>query len=248
MQQVFDSWNFAGCSVKSGIDFFAEVCYNYRQTKTACIPIRGGKYIAGMIDMKKTILITTALTLAALMLFGCTDAPSDSSSHSLTESLASSPTQSDEEEVPALLRTAFEAYAWFEICSLPTVDITVGDDGALRKVADNRFELYDDFVAYMRGIFSEDIVKSLFNEDSENPPYHNIDGYTYCMDFARGTDASVLKAVFDGGVESGDTLTYTATVSYGEPGSDVVTETKEFRFVAVKTDSGYVFTEFPYFY
>lgn len=194
--------------------------------------------------MKRKLLVCLALVLAlSFVLCGCGDKPVTNPVSS-SESDAGSIDGEDVEIPEHFFSDALEAYSWFEMCTMPTCEETAPGNDELRLVEDPVLQDYDAFVKYMQNLFSQDIVDRLFGYGV----YENVEGKTYCMDMARGADITILEEENHPAVKEDGKLVYVVNVSYGDPETEVVESTEEYRFVAEVIDGRYVFTEFPFFW
>ena len=145
---------------------------------------------------KRSVLI---LVLALWVLAGCGAAPgADGSGTGETapaQSEAAAPEGEDSlsasmlerqarpltnEEILAAYDRAEEAYSWFDLETLPcgTEERTV-DGWTYRRVTYPGMDNLADLRAYLRGLFSEELVESLLETGGDRPLYRDVEGTLY---------------------------------------------------------------------
>ena len=191
--------------------------------------------------MKKIICIL-AISLLAVSLFGCSIGvkPSDGS-------LSSSFSETKEWVYNEAIDTAFELYYMFDVCS-PDVDTEYSYESngyEYYRIADERFLNYSDLEKSIRSVFSAEIADRLLATTA----YIEVNGYTYLIPFARGTDSSVYEVAFGGANHVDEnTVTYTASVTYDDDYDGLPDSNTLYVFKQEKIDGNLVFTEFPFFW
>ena len=117
-----------------------------------------------------------------------------------------------EEEILAAYDRAAEAYGWFELETLPcgTEERTV-DGWTYRRVAYPGMDNLADLRAYLRGLFSEELVESLLETGGDRPLYRDVEGTLYVHPSSRERDDAVL--VIDTEVEPYGETGYSVQVS-----------------------------------
>lgn len=145
------------------------------------------------------------------------------------------PRRPSDEEVLAAYGQAVEAYGWFDLTTLPldfTQPKTVGEL-TYYPVADDRFPTMDSLQAYLKGLFSDEIVDGLLPLDGEH--YREIDGVLCAADAARGSDLTKGE------------ITYCVVWPEGEPVSCTLrAEVEVLDEADLTTVTGAQVYEFPY--
>ncbi len=96
-----------------------------------------------------------------------------------------------EEEVRAAYDRAETAYGWFYLETLPSGPETQEVDGwTYQRVDYPGMENLADLRAYLRGLFSEELVDDLLAEGGSHPLYRDVDGVLYVLPTSRERDPS----------------------------------------------------------
>ena len=84
---------------------------------------------------------------------------------------------------------AEEAYSWFDLETLPcgTEERTV-DGWTYRRVTYPGMDNLADLRAYLRGLFSEELVESLLETGGDRPLYRDVEGTLYVHPTSRERD------------------------------------------------------------
>ena len=147
-----------------------------------------------------------------------------------------------EEEILAAYDRAEEAYGWFYLETLPcgTEEQTV-DGWRYRRVTYPGMENLADLRAYLRGLFSEDLVESLLETGGAHPLYQDVGGALYVLPTSREADDSVREMT--AGVEPYGETGYSVQVSVETSDhGDLVVESHSFPYEFV--EDRWVFTDF----
>ena len=101
-----------------------------------------------------------------------------------------------EEEVRAAYDRAETAYGWFYLETLPSGPQTQEVDGwTYERVDYPGMENLADLQAYLRGLFSEEMVDDLLAVGGSHPLYRDVDGVLYVLPSGRERDPSKGAAV-----------------------------------------------------
>lgn len=100
-----------------------------------------------------------------------------------------------DEEIQAAYFRAEEAYGWFSLETLPCGEKTQTIDGWLYyPVEYPGMENLADLRAYLRGLFSEELVDALLASGGAHPLYQDVDGTLYVLPTSRERDESKGQA------------------------------------------------------
>lgn len=100
-----------------------------------------------------------------------------------------------DEEIQAAYFRAEEAYGWFSLETLPCGEKTQTIDGWLYyPVEYPGMENLADLRAYLRGLFSEELVDALLASGGAHPLYQDVDGALYVLPTSRERDESKGQA------------------------------------------------------
>lgn len=154
----------------------------------------------------------------------------------------------DEEVLDAYDR-AVTAFGWFTLESLPCGETAAEVDGHVyQKVDYAGLGSMEALKTYLRGIFSEDVVRELTEETGTPPVYRDVDGALYELPFRREADPT--KGEISLSVEqTGDTAyqVNVAVKTLSEDGKNV-TGVECWAFPYERIGDRWVFTDFSLVY
>lgn len=171
-------------------------------------------------------------------------APIASSAPALSPA-SSGPTVTDE-QIEEAYGKAVEAYGWFDLTTMPLEDGTGMEyDGQFyQKVRHETIKTYAQLEAYLRTLFSDDIVGRLLNRGDGLERYRDIDGELYAIPADRGTDLTkgdetraILRA-------SDSKAIVEVTVQLLDPEAGKVTGQEVHDFSYVYRDGKWIFETF----
>lgn len=140
-------------------------------------------------------------------------------------------------EVEAAYHKASEAYGWFNMGTMPVTDGQVEVDGMMyQKVDYPGITTMAEFEAYLKTLFTDDVVAQLFANDAANtyPMYRDIDGALYALPGARGADIFKGDESYEVIVKGGDEIDFRVSVEvYDDPETMNVVDTEVFDFMYV---------------
>ena len=211
-----------------------------------------------MILFKRSLL---PFALAAAVLFSACAAqtpasqvPSDSqNSSSDSSSLSQETSQADavaEEDAETALASGMEIFGWFNFGGLNCdyQDTRTAENGwVYYRVTDERFPDYQSFVDYLGSVFSQEIVEELMSDRI----FEDFDGALYSLDGARGANILIDGVEYSTKSVEENRIVYTASVTYIKDPAQTppeVDHVQEYEFIREKTENGWIFTSFPYFY
>ena len=117
-----------------------------------------------------------------------------------------------EEEILTAYDRAMDAYGWFYLETLPESGEPHTVDGQqYYRVAYPGMENLADLQAYLRGLFSEELVESLLETGGDRPLYRDVEGTLYVHPSSRERDDAVQ--VIDTEVEPYGETGYSVQVS-----------------------------------
>ena len=153
-----------------------------------------------------------------------------------------------EEEILTAYDRAMDAYGWFYLETLPESGEPHTVDGQqYYRVAYPGMENLADLQAYLRGLFSEELVDSLLEGDPA-PLYRDIDGELYVLPMERESDA--LKGASSIQIKPVSQTAYSVDVTVDlldTPGGNVV-GVECYTFPYVFEQDRWVFDEFRMIY
>ena len=151
-----------------------------------------------------------------------------------------------EEEILAAYDRAEEAYGWFHLATLPCGQETQTVDGWIyRRVTYPGMETLADLRAYLRGLFSEELVEYLLETGGTHPLYLDVDGVLYVLPTSRERDTS--KGEMAAEVQAYGAAGYTVLISVesSDHGALVV---ENYSFPYEFVEDRWVFTDFCLIY
>lgn len=150
------------------------------------------------------------------------------------------------ENVKEAYGKAIEAFAWFEISTMPLESSAREIDGRIyNKVKHDTIKTYADLEMYLHSLFSEDIVREKLNKS--NKLYRDIEGALYGMSADRGTDLYKGDATLEVRQESDEKFICVVEVELLREDYEVIGyETHKFSYELI--DGKWVFTNFYLFY
>ena len=154
-----------------------------------------------------------------------------------------------EEEILSAYNRAVAAYEWFDLKPLPDTGETKTIDGRIYcRISTPGLENLEDLRTYLRGLFSEEIVVRLLEEDEKHPPYLEVEGALYGLPGRREkrTDRGEIRIQVK---QEGDTAyVVTATVDLLDDDRITVTGMESYVFPYELVDGRWVFTNFQLLY
>ena len=154
-----------------------------------------------------------------------------------------------EEEVRAAYDRAETAYGWFYLETLPSGPQTQEVDGwTYERVDYPGMENLADLQAYLRGLFSEEMVDDLLAVGGSHPLYRDVDGVLYVLPSVRERDPSKGAAVIQ--VEHTGETAYSVdvTVDLLDENGETVTGVECYAFPYEFVEDHWVFTDFRMVY
>ena len=154
-----------------------------------------------------------------------------------------------EEEVRAAYDRAETAYGWFYLETLPSGPQTQEVDGwTYERVDYPGMENLADLQAYLRGLFSKEMVDDLLAVGGSHPLYRDVDGELYVLPSGRERDPSKGAAVIQ--VEhTGETVySVDVTVDLLDENGETVTGVECYAFPYEFVEDHWVFTDFRMVY
>ena len=147
-----------------------------------------------------------------------------------------------EEEILAAYDRAEEAYGWFYLATLPCgSEERIVDGWIYRRVDYPGMENLADLRAYLRGLFSEELVASLLETGGTHPLYRDVEGDLYALPTSRERDESVREMTAE--VEPYGEAGYSVQVSVETSAQGaLVVENHSFPYEFV--EDRWVFTDF----
>ena len=142
--------------------------------------------------MKIKAVFLAALALCVL-LAGCSVQPlSDLLSEPTTEEATTQRTipRPSVEDVENAFDKATEVYGWFDLCALESDSADKMEHGGRTyfRVVSDAVPSYDVLRTLVFDLFDTQTGERLLDEDSDAPPYIDVNGALYAQDFARGSD------------------------------------------------------------
>jgi len=136
--------------------------------------------------MKKKLTAFLLLLLSAAVLASCLDGEGTTPPETETNAPETSPvvlelTAAQEEEITALFNRMIEYEGY---CLEPTMLTADGKMEAFNKVVDERFDTWEEWMAFVESIYTGDKLEQVIEEIEREGRFVNIDGYTYVAEFA----------------------------------------------------------------
>lgn len=150
-----------------------------------------------------------------------------------------------DEEIQAAYFRAEEAYGWFSLETLPCGEKTQTIDGWLYyPVEYPGMENLADLRAYLRGLFSEELVDALLASGGAHPLYQDVDGALYVLPTSRERDES--KGQADIQIKPYGQAGYSVIVEVDllADGGSTVTGVESYAFPYEFLEDRWVFTDF----
>ena len=208
--------------------------------------------------MRFRTVFLAALALCVL-LAGCSVQPlSDLLSEPTTEETTTQRTipRPSVADVENAFEKAMEVYGWFDLCALEcdSADKTERGGHTYYRVVSDAVPSYEALRTLVFNLFDTQTGERLLNEDSDAPPYIDVDGALFGQDFARGSD--ITKGDYSLTVEW-ESLTcalcrvQVETLEYGDELIDDyrrVTGHEDYTFRYELIGQRWVFTDFQLFY
>ena len=154
-----------------------------------------------------------------------------------------------DEEIQAAYFRAEEAYGWFSLETLPCGEKTQTIDGWLYyPVEYPGMENLADLRAYLRGLFSEELVDALLASGGAHPLYQDVDGALYVLPTSRERDES--KGQADIQIKPYGQAGYSVIVEVDllADGGSTVTGVESYAFPYEFQEDRWVFTDFHLIY
>ena len=154
-----------------------------------------------------------------------------------------------DEEIQAAYFRAEEAYGWFSLETLPCGEKTQTIDGWLYyPVEYPGMENLADLRAYLRGLFSEELVDALLASGGAHPLYQDVDGALYVLPTSRERDES--KGQADIQIKPYGQAGYSVIVEVDllADGGSTVTGVESYAFPYEFLEDRWVFTDFHLIY
>lgn len=96
-----------------------------------------------------------------------------------------------DDEIMAAYQRAEGACGWFGLAPLPVGEESREVDGrTYYRVREPGMENLADLRAYLRGLFSEEMVESLLSIGGDAPLYRDVEGALYALPFSRERDSA----------------------------------------------------------
>ena len=150
-----------------------------------------------------------------------------------------------EEEILAVYDRAEDAYGWFYLETLPGGQESCVIDGwTYYQVQEPGMETMTDLRAYLRGLFSEELVDTLLSTGGSHPLYQEIEGSLYVLpsnrerNSARGVPAVQIVQVSD------TAYTVDVTVDLLDGPGGTATGVASYTFPYELVEGQWVFTDF----
>ena len=154
-----------------------------------------------------------------------------------------------DEEIQAAYFRAEEAYGWFSRETRPCGEKTQTIDGWLYyPVEYPGMENLADLRAYLRGLFSEELVDALLASGGAHPLYQDVDGTLYVLPTSRERDES--KGQADIQIKPYGQAGYSVIVEVDllADGGSTVTGVESYAFPYEFLEDRWVFTDFHLIY
>ena len=160
-----------------------------------------------------------------------------------------------ETQVKTAFKKAVEVYGWFDLCSLDcdSADKVERGDSEYYRVISVEAPTYDALRTLVYDLFDTKTGDGLLQEDSQYPPYIDVDGALYTRDFARGSD--VTKGEYELTVEQESKTCFLCTARVetlefndGYKEYRRVTGYEDFTYRYELVGNRWVFTDFSLFY
>ncbi|NLM44362.1 MAG: hypothetical protein GX201_10170 [Clostridiales bacterium] len=184
-------------------------------------------------DVVKKYFRVMFVILAILSFAACspTQVPTDSPSKVPTD-----------EEVKLAYQQATEAYSWFDLTTMNfDANSEIEYNGNIyMKVNQEGIQSLSDLEAYLRNLFSEDIVDSLL----ETNRYIDIDGVLYAMPADRGTNIFAGEEHHKIIRESDKKIIYEVTVDILDDNLEKAVDEEVYSFSYEFIEDKWVFTNF----
>ena len=152
------------------------------------------------------------------------------------------PISQDEVALTAFMEDALSVYSWFVLWPLGGDPEEPSEEGDKYRVLDDRFDTWEELSDFLLGYFSPDILWELFDMGL----YEEINGYMYVSDEFTIRNEDIDGETFSVTAQDEDEITITATVRYVNAWEDRPDETYEFTLT--RTDAGWAFTAFPFYW
>lgn len=154
-----------------------------------------------------------------------------------------------EEEVRAAYDRAETAYGWFYLETLPSGPQTQEVDGwTYERVVYPGMENLADLQAYLRGLFSEEMVDDLLAVGGSHPLYRDVDGVLYVLPSGRERDPSKGAAVIQVEYTGETAYSVDVTVDLLDENGETVTGVECYAFPYEFVEDHWVFTDFRMVY
>ena len=158
---------------------------------------------------------------------------------------------SDAPDADAIMSEAMLAYQCFVQFSVKVDQTITGEveiDGrSMRPVIDPRFSSMADLRAYAKEYFSDEICDQLLSQGH----YLEQDGRLYSDNFDYAIDQSIAEVIYEQASRTTDEARYLARVirlARNAKGEETSRMEETYEYVSKKTDRGWVFVSFPYFW
>lgn len=158
-------------------------------------------------------------------------------------------------QVHTAFEKAIEVYGWFDLCSLDcdSADKVERGDSEYYRVISDEVPTYDALRTMVYELFDTQTGDELLREDSDYPPYIDVDGALYTRDFARGSD--ITKGEYELTVEQESKTCFVCkarveTLEFNDGYKEYrrVTGHEDFTYHYELVGNRWVFTDFELFY
>ncbi|MBQ7546520.1 MAG: hypothetical protein IJT41_06125 [Clostridia bacterium] len=161
----------------------------------------------------------------------------------------------DEAAVRNAFDKAVEVYGWFDLCSLDSDSADTVEYGGetYNRVVSDAVPSYDALRTLVYDLFDTATGDALLREDSETPPYIDVNGSLYALDFARGVDMSRGAYTLSVEVQNSSAILCRVTVETLEYDADAdeyrhVNGSEDLLYHYQRVGQRWVFTDFSLFY
>ena len=206
--------------------------------------------------MKRTTITVILAVVLCLLISGCTNIALSGADTKTTEPATNSAVipVPDEDTVRNAFDKAMEVYGWFDVCSLDSDSADTLEYGGqtYSRVVSDAVPSYDALRTLVFDLFDTATGESLLREDSETPPYIDVNGALYALEFARGVDMTYGDYTVSVEVQNSRVIlcrVQVETLAFGD-GDDYrrVTGSEEYLFHYEQSGTRWVFTDFKLFY
>lgn len=152
------------------------------------------------------------------------------------------------EEIMGDAMLAYQCFVQFSVRVDQTITGEVEIDGrAMRPVLDERFPTLASLEEYARRYFSDEICADLL----EKGHYYEKDGRLYSDNFDYAIDPTIVEVNYSETAREPDLVRYEARVTHARldaDGSETERYDESYEYRYEKTNRGWLFTSFPYFW